>query len=143
MVLPILKMFTTKKTHFDSTIGPGMTIEGDVTFTGDVRVDGHIKGDVSIYKSTSGTLVVGRDGRIDGKVSVSNAVVSGTVNGSVSATAVVGLAGGGRINGDVIYGRLVVRDNANIEGYVTRGNADAAYAPIVYGVRDIEEVETY
>lgn len=142
-MLSILKMFTAKKTHFDSTIGPGMTIEGDVTFTGDVRVDGHIKGDVSLYKSTSGTLVVGRDGRIDGKVSVSNAVVSGTVNGSVSATAVVGLAGGGRINGDVIYGRLVVRDNANIEGYVTRGNADAAYAPIVYGVRDIEEAETY
>ena len=142
-MLPILKMFTTKKTHFDSTIGPGMSIEGDVTFTGDVRVDGHIKGDVSLYKSTSGTLVVGRDGRIDGKVSVSNAVVSGTVNGSVSATAVVGLAGGGRINGDVTYGRLVVRDNANIEGYVTRGNAGAAYVPIAYGVRDIEEVETY
>ncbi len=142
-MLSILKMFTAKKTHFDSTIGPGMSIEGDVTFTGDVRVDGHIKGDVSLYKSTSGTLVVGRDGRIDGKVSVSNAVVSGTVNGSVSATAVVGLAGGGRINGEVIYGRLVVRDNANIEGYVTRGNADAAYAPIAYGVRDIEEVETY
>ncbi|MFM9883664.1 MAG: polymer-forming cytoskeletal protein [Burkholderiales bacterium] len=135
-------MFANKKTQFDSTIGPGVSIEGDVTFTGDVRVDGHIKGNVGIYKSTSGTLVVGRNGRIDGKVSVSNAVVSGTVNGSVHATAVVGLSGGGRINGDVTYGRLVVRDNANIEGYVSRGDAEAAYVPVIYGVRDFEEAET-
>ncbi|MFN0305868.1 MAG: polymer-forming cytoskeletal protein [Burkholderiales bacterium] len=141
---PILKMFATKKTHFDSIIGPGVRIEGDVTFTGDVRVDGHIKGNVSIYKSTSGTIVVGRDGRIDGKVSVSNAVVRGTVNGPVRATAVVGVSGGGRITGDVTYGRLVVRDHANIEGYVTRGNDNAAYAPVTYDeVRDVEEVETY
>ena len=142
-MLPIIKMFATKKTHFDSTIGPGVSIDGDVTFTGDVRVDGHIKGDVSVYKSTSGTVVVGRNGRIDGKVNVSNAVISGTVNGSVRATAVVGVSGGGRIIGDVTYGRLVVRDNANIEGYVTHGNVNAAHAPVVNDVRDFEEAETY
>mgnify|MGYP001270229790 CR=1 FL=1 len=142
-MVEVLKMFATKKTHFDTIIGPGMTVAGDVTFTGDVRVDGHVKGDVNIYKSTSGTIVVGRGGRIDGKVNVSNAVVSGTVNGSLCASAVVGLSGSGRINGNVTYGKLVVRDSANIEGYVKRGSAGAAYAPTAYGARDFEEIETY
>ena len=36
----------TKPGPIDSLIGTGTTIEGDITFTGGLRIDGHVKGNV-------------------------------------------------------------------------------------------------
>ena len=42
----------------DTLIGSGSVLQGDLEFTGGLRVDGHIKGHVSAQDSSNGTLVL-------------------------------------------------------------------------------------
>jgi len=60
-------------------MGPGTRWDGDLTFEGRVRVDGHFEG--RMY--TEDVLEVGLDGRIDGELDVARAIVSGTIDGQV------------------------------------------------------------
>lgn len=115
MLNPI-KLFAAKETQFDSVIGPNVTIAGDITFTGELRIDGTVQGEINVYRSTQGTLMIGRTGRVEGKVNVTNAVVSGRLDGSLHATEVVGVSSAGQVAGDIEYGRLVVRGQGRISG---------------------------
>ena len=128
-MLSILQFFGAKNPSFDTFIGPDMKIVGAMTFTGDVRIEGQMVGNVMTYKSTSGTVVVGKTGHIQGDVVVSNAVVSGSIHGSVIATAVVGVASTGHIDGDVTYDRLTVHEKAHIQGRHSRGSCVPLTAP--------------
>jgi len=44
--------------RIDCLIGAGTTIEGSVTFTGGLRVDGRVHGDVIAAEGKPGTLVL-------------------------------------------------------------------------------------
>lgn len=115
MLNPV-KLFTAKETQFDSVIGPNVTVAGDITFTGELRIDGTVQGEINVYRSTQGTMMIGRTGRVEGKVTVTNAVVSGRLDGSLHATEVVGVSSAGEVRGDIEYGRLVVREQGRISG---------------------------
>jgi cytoskeletal protein CcmA (bactofilin family) len=123
------KMLAASKSAFDTVIGSGMTIAGNVTFAGDVRIDGNVRGDLKLYKSTNGTVVVGRSGHIHGNVSVSNAVVSGSIRGSVNTSAVLAVAGSGHVAGDITYQSMVVKRNGRIDGRLARNTGDPIAAP--------------
>ena len=62
--------------RIDSLIGAGTTIEGNVTFTGGLRIDGEVRGCVSASGEQTGTLVVSEHARIEGEVNVSHLVVN-------------------------------------------------------------------
>ena len=71
--------------RIDTLIGAGTSIIGDISFSGGLRVDGEITGNVSSRDGKPATLVVSEHARIEGKVSVSHAVLNGTVIGPVHA----------------------------------------------------------
>jgi cytoskeletal protein CcmA (bactofilin family) len=71
-----------------SLIGEGTIVSGDVTFTGGLRIVGHVRGNVTAANGEPSTLVVSAQARIDGEIRVSHVVVNGTVNGPVSANAI-------------------------------------------------------
>jgi len=52
--------------RIDSLIGATTRIEGNVIFTGGLRVDGIVRGNVSSVAEEPGTLMVSADARIDG-----------------------------------------------------------------------------
>jgi cytoskeletal protein CcmA (bactofilin family) len=84
-------MFTGKKQaapqkRLDSLIGAGTIVRGDLLFTGGLRVDGCVEGNVSTADGQAGTLVISEHARIDGEVRVSHVVIYGTVTGPVHAT---------------------------------------------------------
>ena len=54
--------------RIDSLIGAGTTIEGNVIFSGGLRVDGMVRGNVIAADDQPGTLVVSEQARIDGEV---------------------------------------------------------------------------
>ncbi len=62
-----------------TVMGPGTHWDGDLTFEGRVRVDGHFEG--RLY--TEDVLEVGTHGRIDGELDVARAIISGRVNGKI------------------------------------------------------------
>ena len=74
------------QTRIDSLIGEGTTVEGNVIFSGGLRVDGRVKGNVQTSDDQPSTLVLSERARIEGEIRVSHAVVNGTVVGPVFAT---------------------------------------------------------
>jgi cytoskeletal protein CcmA (bactofilin family) len=111
-------------THIDSLIGLGTEVDGDIIFSGGIRIEGLIRGDVSVAHAESGILMLGNQGRIVGNVRVSHLIVDGEIDGSVYATDLVEVRGTGKIKGDIHYGLLEVHQGALIDGQVDNLRAD-------------------
>jgi cytoskeletal protein CcmA (bactofilin family) len=61
--------------RIDSLIGATTRIEGNVIFSGGLRVDGMVRGNVASVADQPGTLVVSEEARIDGEVQAAHIVV--------------------------------------------------------------------
>ncbi len=104
------------QSRIDTLIGADTRIEGDIHFSGGLRVDGSIRGNVSEVSSTPGTLVLSEHGRIEGSVTASQLVINGKVLGTVRANQFIELQVKSRVTGDVHYKSLEMHTGAVIEG---------------------------
>ncbi|MCB5189108.1 polymer-forming cytoskeletal protein [Methylobacillus caricis] len=101
------------QSRIDTLIGAEARIEGNVSFSGGLRVDGSIKGDVN-ETGTPSMLVI--QGSIEGAVTAAHIVLNGQVTGPVRASQYLELHAKSRINGDVYYKSLEIHTGAIIEG---------------------------
>lgn len=102
--------------RIDSLIGAGTRIEGNVSFSGGLRVDGEIQGNVTAVPDQPSTLVLSEHARIDGEIHVSHLVVNGAINGPVWATEFLELQPRSRMKGDVHYSTIEMHLGAIVEG---------------------------
>jgi cytoskeletal protein CcmA (bactofilin family) len=123
--------------RIDSLIGEGTVVSGDVTFAGGLRIDGHVRGNVTAASGEPSTLVVSAKARIDGEVRVSHLVVNGAVNGPISADDYLELQPDARVNGDVNYRMLEMHVGAVIEGRLV--HAEPGSASVVELKRAVSE----
>ena len=65
--------------HIDTLIGVDTCVQGDIEFSGGLRVDGHVRGNIIAIGEKPSTLVLSEQGTIEGKVQVSHAVINGTI----------------------------------------------------------------
>jgi len=124
-------MFERKKPHppqerLDSLIGAGTMVEGDVVFTGGLRIDGTINGNVATVDNLAGTLVISEQARVAGEVRVSHVVINGTVTGPVSANDYLELQAKARVHGDVHYRSLEMHVGAVVEGKLAHVEPETA-----------------
>ncbi|MDR3054087.1 MAG: polymer-forming cytoskeletal protein [Zoogloeaceae bacterium] len=110
-------------TQIDSLIGKGTKIEGNIFFSGGLRVDGEICGKV-IAESAPSTLMLSEHGVINGHVEVTYLVVNGSINGPVRAAEFLELQSKARVAGDVEYGMIEIQQGAVIEGRLLNQKAD-------------------
>jgi cytoskeletal protein CcmA (bactofilin family) len=114
-------MFGNKKNgkpqnRIDSLIGVGTSIDGNVTFSGGLRVDGVVRGNISSEKGKEGTLVISEQATVEGEISVGHVVINGTVLGPVFAGESLELLSNARVTGDVEYCQLEIQQGAVIQG---------------------------
>jgi cytoskeletal protein CcmA (bactofilin family) len=113
-------MFGTKQpkpqTRIDCLIGATTTVEGDVAFSGGLRVDGHIKGNVRAVGDQSSTLVLSEHATIEGEIHSHHVVVNGKIIGPVHAGEYLELQEKANVTGDVFYKTLEMRLGAVITG---------------------------
>lgn len=102
--------------RIDSLIGAGTSIEGDITFSGGLRIDGEVKGNVRAVGDQASTLVVSEHARIEGEVSVSHVVINGTVIGPVRSSEFLELQPKARVTGDVEYSSIEMHLGAVVQG---------------------------
>jgi cytoskeletal protein CcmA (bactofilin family) len=114
------------QTRIDSLIGAGTVVDGDVTFTGGLRIDGHVRGNVVAANGEPGTLVMSEQARVDGQIRVSHVVINGAVNGPVTANDYVELQPKARIVGDVTYKMLEMHVGAVIQGRLDHAEPGSA-----------------
>ena len=100
----------------DTLIGADTRIDGNVFFSGGLRVDGAIKGDVTEPNASPSTLILSESGRIEGAVIASKVVINGKVIGSVKASQFVELQAKSSITGDLYYKSLEMHTGAVVEG---------------------------
>ena len=82
----------------------GTAFKGDIVSDGDFRIDGRFEGTIT----TSGRIVIGVDGRLDGTVQCLSIDVEGALNGTVNASEVLSVKKTGRVSGQVTTGKLSV-----------------------------------
>ena len=91
----------------------GTVVTGEANFKAMMRVDGHLSGRVS---STSGTLIVGANGKVDANIEVAVAVIHGTINGDIIATQRLELGRAAKVNGNIQTPSLIIEQGAVFEG---------------------------
>ena len=109
--------------RIDSLIGAGTRIEGNLSFSGGLRVDGEIKGNVVASDGQPSTLVVSEQARIDGEIHVSHLVVNGTITGPVHSAEFLELQARCRVKGDVHYNTVEMHLGAVVEGRLVHSSS--------------------
>ena len=108
-----------------SIIGPGMRITGDCDCEGAVRVEGVVQGNIRAGKS----VVVGREGTVEGDIFTQDAVISGTVKGTLRAESRLELQSSGRVDGEVLAERMQLEEGAIINGAIQMGKGTGTGTP--------------
>ncbi|HEY9278023.1 MAG TPA: polymer-forming cytoskeletal protein [Methylotenera sp.] len=100
----------------DTLIGVDTRIEGNVHFSGGLRIDGTVFGAITEPNDSPSTLILSEHGKVEGAITASKVVINGTVIGPVKATQFIELQTKARIIGDVHYNSLEMHTGAVIEG---------------------------
>ena len=102
-----------------SIIGTGMTMVGDSDTDGSLRIEGTIRGSVRAGKS----VVVGKDGLVDGSVFTQDAVIAGRVSGGIHAESRLELQATSQVTGEIVALRMQVEEGAKVQGQVAVGES--------------------
>ncbi len=108
-------------------IGVGTVINGDIQSKGDIRIDGTLKGAVK----TSGKVVVGQAGIIEGDIDCNNADIAGTLNAKISVAQLLSLKATAKLTGDLVTNKLAIEPGAAFTGHCSMGAV----------IKDIKHVE--
>ena len=108
----------------NTLIGKGSVLEGKLSVSSNLRVDGKIIGDIK----TADSLVIGKQGEIEGEITAKNAVIGGKVLGKIIASGKVVLEANAIFKGDMKAARLVIDDGAVFDGQCTMKNSETAKA---------------
>lgn len=118
---------TKPQNRIDCLIGAGTTVEGNIIFSGGLRVDGRVRGNVLSAEGKPGTLVLSEQAQIEGEIHVSHVVINGTIIGPVFAAEYVELQSKANVTGDVHYKTLEMQLGAVVQGrlvFETDGKAE-------------------
>lgn len=100
----------------DTLIGRHTTVEGNITFSGGLHIDGKVKGNVVADADSNAVLSVSDHGQIEGEVSVPNLLLDGRVIGDVYATERVELNANAQVTGNVYYNLIKMTMGAEVNG---------------------------
>jgi cytoskeletal protein CcmA (bactofilin family) len=123
--------------RIDSLIGAGTVVHGDISFTGGLRIDGEVHGNVVSTNGEPSTLVISEQARVDGEIRVSHVVINGTVNGPVAADDYLEVQPKAKVAGDVDYKTLEIHVGAVIQGRLN--HAEPGKASVVELKRVVSE----
>ena len=110
------KLKSAPKNSIDSLIGAGTRVDGNIVFSGGLRIDGEVRGSISCENGLEGTLVISEKASVEGAITVGHVVVNGTVIGPVFAGESLELLPAARVTGDVEYHQIEMQQGAVIQG---------------------------
>jgi cytoskeletal protein CcmA (bactofilin family) len=80
-----------------STISEGVEIEGKIHFSGPVKIDGSVIGDIISEE----TLTIGKEGNVESNIKTKNIIISGRLNGNIAASGLVAITSTGSLTGNI------------------------------------------
>jgi cytoskeletal protein CcmA (bactofilin family) len=110
----------------DTLIGAKAEIKGDITFSGGLRIDGKIRGNITAKGDTNSTLVLSENASIIGNVTAPHIISNGSIKGSVRASESIELQPKAEVAGDVYYKIIEMALGSVINGNLVRETAEMA-----------------
>jgi cytoskeletal protein CcmA (bactofilin family) len=95
-----------------NVISSGTMITGDVVCSGDLRIDGNIKGNVK----SKAKVIVGQSGIIDGDINCKSIEIEGNVKANITVTDLMSLKSTANLVGNILAGKLAIEPGANFAG---------------------------
>jgi cytoskeletal protein CcmA (bactofilin family) len=90
----------------------GTSITGDVKTDSNFRLDGYLKGTLE----STGKLVIGVSGKIEGEIVCGNADIEGEINGNIKVDGLLLLKSTAKINGNIVAGKIGIENGAEFNG---------------------------
>ncbi len=103
-------------------IAAGTEIVGDLKTAGVIRLNGILRGNLE----TTARLVIGRQGKVEGKIKCKNADIEGRIEGTIEVQELLSLKSTANIQGDIITKQLSVEPNAMFTGTCKMPNENNA-----------------
>lgn len=100
----------------DTLISSKTEIAGDVKFTGVLRIEGVVKGNVLAEAGSGAELDIASSGRVEGQVSAPKIIINGEVVGDVHTDEHILLDAKARVRGDVYYKSMEMVLGAEVNG---------------------------
>jgi cytoskeletal protein CcmA (bactofilin family) len=114
-----------------TVIARGNRIEGTITGSSDIQVDGELQGEIN----GSGVVRVAGQGRVEGTVSGRVVVVAGAVLGDITAAETAELESSAKVTGNITAPRIRIADGASFDGQVFMKQAAAKVTPAASSAR--------
>lgn len=105
-------MKANKQIRMTTIIGRDAECTGDFSAQGSARIDGIIKGNVTV----SETLIIGAAGSVDGNISAKAVIIGGEVIGDVFAPERTELTATAKVIGDISTAVIVIDEKAIFQG---------------------------
>ncbi len=120
----------------ESVLSAGLTIEGKIEGTGNVRISGRVKGNINV----KGEFTIEPGASIDGEVTADTVLVGGEVRGKIVASSRVEFKESGTLVGDLTAGTLTVAAGSKMRGNVAFGwkEGETADAPLMTGDHSLD-----
>ncbi len=106
--------------ELNTIIGKGTVVQGDMRVQNSLRVDGTINGNVTV----TDTVVIGKEGEVEGHIQAKHAFLAGRVRGNIIAQGKVSLETKAVVSGDIRASRLIVEEGAIFNGRCTMKEED-------------------
>ena len=105
-----------KQPPIKSLIADGTEIQGNLSFSDGLRVDGTVVGNVYAAEAAMSILVISDSASITGSITADHIIINGTVTGPIHARRMLELQPKARIEGDIEYAALEMHQGALIAG---------------------------
>lgn len=106
---------TESRIKVGTILGEGAVFEGDIKAPEAVRIDGTVNGNCHCDKE----LILGKNGYVKGNIFAQQVIVSGKVDGDISAQGKLELLSTGKIVGNISAKSLVIDEGGSFDGGCT------------------------
>lgn len=115
-------------------IAANSAIAGDISFEGQLYVNGRVQGNIVAETDVGATLVVSEEGSVNGEIRVPNVVINGNVQGNVYSSVRLELAPKAQVSGSVYYTLIEMQLGAVVDGQLAKDENLAAQIPNVHAL---------
>lgn len=123
-------MFFKKKIKMGAVttlIDKDLTIRGDTTYSGGLRLDGKIFGNLTLLGNDKNTiLIMGEGSKVTGNIIVETGIINGEIRGNIKCMDYLELNANAIITGDIEYGALEIHAGAKVNGNLSLIKKDVA-----------------
>jgi len=136
------KTMAIQTSNSTTLISKDSEIIGDIKFSGELEIQGRVKGNIIATSDNGSSIRLVEGGRVEGEIHAPRVVINGEIKGDVHSAEHVELAAKARVDGNVHYNLIEMVKGAQINGSLLYAGAakQSAATPIGQKSAAIAEV---